>query len=211
MMQFTVVPVTAFEQNCSILWCDVTRKAAVVDPGGNLERIETVLNKHQLSLEKILVTHGHCDHVGGVQALAEQYEVPIEGPQKEDTFWIDKLEQQSQMFGLPKTKVFVPTRWLSAGDTVSVGNEVLEVLHCPGHTPGHIVFFHRASNLAWVGDVLFRGSIGRTDFPRGDHDTLINSIRGQLWSLGDEVRFVSGHGPMSSFGEERRNNPFVAD
>jgi hydroxyacylglutathione hydrolase len=211
MMQFAVVPVTAFEQNCTLLWCDATQQAAVVDPGGNLERIEAALSKRGLSLAKVLVTHGHCDHAGAVRELATQHAVPIEGPQREDAFWIDKLEQQSQMFGLPPARPFTPTRWLEHGDTVSLGNEVLEVLHCPGHTPGHVVFFHRPSHLAIVGDVLFNGSIGRTDFPRGDHDTLIASIKERLWPLGDDVRFIPGHGPMSSFGEERRNNPYVGD
>jgi hydroxyacylglutathione hydrolase len=211
MMQFQVIPVTAFEQNCTLLWCDQTLQAAVVDPGGNLERIEAALADRQLKLEKILVTHGHCDHAGGVHELAMRHDVPIEGPQREDAFWIERLEQQSQMFGLPRTQTFTPTRWLEHGDSVAVGKEPLEVLHCPGHTPGHVVFFHRASGLAIVGDVLFHGSIGRTDFPRGDHDALIASIRERLWPLGDEVRFMPGHGPMSSFGEERRSNPFVAD
>lgn len=211
MMQFQVIPVTAFEQNCTLLWCDQTLRAAVVDPGGNLERIEAAIADRQLKLEKVLVTHGHCDHAGGVYELATRHDAPIEGPQREDAFWLERLEQQSQMFGLPRTQSFTPTRWLEHGDSVAIGEETLEVLHCPGHTPGHVVFFHRASGLAIVGDVLFHGSIGRTDFPRGDHDALIASIRQRLWPLGDEVRFIPGHGPISTFGEERRSNPFVAD
>lgn len=210
-MRFKVVPVTAFEQNCTVLWCEKTRRAAVVDPGGDLDRIVGALDAEGLTLEKILVTHGHCDHAGGAFDLARRYGVPIEGPQREDAFWIDMLEQQSRMFGLPGARRFEPTRWLEDGDTVTVGEEVLEVLHCPGHTPGHVVFFSRPARLALVGDVLFAGSIGRTDFPKGDYDTLIASIRGKLWPLGDAVSFVPGHGPTSTFGHERRSNPFVAD
>ena len=210
-MHFAVVPVTAFDQNSTILWCDKTKRAAVVDPGGDLERIEKVLSQQGLTLEKILITHGHCDHAGGALDLAEQHGVVIEGPQHEDAFWLDKLEDQSRMFGLPATRRFSPSRWLEHGDTVAVGEEVLEVLHCPGHTPGHVVFFSRQSAVAIVGDVLFAGSIGRTDFPRGDYDTLIRSIKGKLFPLGDEVEFVPGHGPSSTFGMERRNNPYVAD
>lgn len=210
-MRFTVVPVTAFDQNCTVVWCEKSKRAAVIDPGGDIDRVEAVIKQEGLTLEKVLVTHGHCDHAGGVLDLAERYSVPIEGPQREDAFWLDKLEDQSRMFGLPGARRFAPTRWLEAGDTVSVGEEVLEVLHCPGHTPGHVVFFSRDDAVAMVGDVLFAGSIGRTDFPRGDHDTLIRSIKQQLWPLGDAVEFIPGHGPRSTFGRERKNNPYVAD
>lgn len=211
MLNYLVIPVTSFEQNCTLLWCDATQRAAVVDPGGDLARIRDAIAARQLTLEKILVTHGHIDHAGAAAELAESTDVAIEGPQQEDAFWLDGLEQQSRMFGLPGARGFKPARWLEQGDTVTVGHETLDVLHCPGHTPGHVVFFHRDSGLALVGDVLFRGSIGRTDFPRGDYDTLIASIRTRLWPLGDEVRFIPGHGPMSSFGHERRSNPFVGD
>lgn len=211
MLNHLVIPVTSFEQNCTLLWCDATRQAAVVDPGGDLARIRQAIAERELTLEKILVTHGHIDHAGAAAELAESSGVAIEGPQQEDAFWLDGLEQQSRMFGLPGARGFTPSRWLEQGDQVTVGNETLEVIHCPGHTPGHVVFFHRESGLALVGDVLFRGSIGRTDFPKGDYDTLIESIRTRLWPLGDEVRFIPGHGPMSSFGFERRSNPFVAD
>ncbi len=210
-MKFTIIPVTPFEQNCSLLWCEETKRAAVVDPGGDLERILDAVDKTGVELEKILLTHAHIDHVGAVATLAHQRALPIEGPHCEDQFWINALPAQSQMFGLPLADTFVPSRWLGQGDTVTFGNVELEVRHCPGHTPGHVIFFHRAARLAIVGDVLFKGSIGRTDFPKGDYATLLRSIREQLWPLGDDVAFIPGHGPMSTFGEERRTNPFVAE
>ncbi|MBK8973348.1 MAG: MBL fold metallo-hydrolase [Hahellaceae bacterium] len=210
-MDYQIVPVTPFEQNCSVIWCPETRKAAVVDPGGDLPRIKAALTKHQLSLESILLTHTHIDHAGGTAALAREFDVPIIGPHIEDLFWIQALPQQAAMFGFPPAEAFTPTRWLTHGDTVQVGNQTLQVVHCPGHTPGHVVFYHDGAKLAWVGDVLFKGSIGRTDFPKGDYQILIDSIRNRLWPLGDEVLFVPGHGPTSTFGEERRSNPFVGD
>jgi glyoxylase-like metal-dependent hydrolase (beta-lactamase superfamily II) len=164
-----------------------------------------------LIIEKILLTHGHIDHAAGAAELAARSSAPIEGPQREDAFWIDQLPEQSRMFGFPLSAAFTPDRWLEDGDTVSFGKVVLEVLHTPGHTPGHVCFFHRPSRLAIVGDVLFAGSIGRTDFPRGNHAALIRSIRQGLWPVGDDVEFIPGHGPMSTFGEERQSNPFVAD
>ncbi len=184
---------------------------AVVDPGGDLDRILAVVKRHGIQLQKILVTHGHLDHAGGVADLARQLKLPIEGPQIEDKFWIDAMAEQGRMFGTRASPSFTPDRWLQDGDTVSVGPLTFEVRHCPGHTPGHVVFFSPAARVAFVGDVLFAGSIGRTDFPRGDYDTLIRSIRKRLWPLGDDVRFVPGHGPESTFGAERRSNPFVAD
>ena len=210
-MKFTIIPVTPFQQNCTLLWCEQTRRAAVVDPGGEVDRILAVAEQESVELEKILLTHAHLDHAGAAAELASQFDLPIEGPHRDDQFWIDALPEQSRMFGLPPVAGFVPTRWLQQGDRVTFGNITLEVLHCPGHTPGHIVFFQRSERLAIVGDVLFRGSIGRTDFPRGDHATLLRSIREKLWPLGDDVRFIPGHGPMSTFGEERRTNPFVSD
>jgi len=210
-MRYLIIPVTPFEQNCTIFWCENTRQAVVIDPGGDVERIQRALNDENLSLAKILVTHGHIDHAGGVAALAELTGVSIiEGPHEEDRFWIEGMPQQSKMFGFPSVRSFEPTRWLKGGDTVSFGDVELAVLHCPGHTPGHVVFYHAPSHLAQVGDVLFQGSIGRTDFPRGDHDTLVRSIKEQLFPLGDTVEFIPGHGPMSTFGEERKYNHFLS-
>lgn len=208
-MRYAIIPVTPFEQNCTLLWCETTREAAVVDPGGDIGRIEAALAERGLKLVKILVTHGHIDHAGGAAALAERSGVPIEGPHEEDRFWIEGMPQQSRMFGFPQVQSFEPQRWLKDGDKVSFGEVELEVLHCPGHTPGHVVFFHRPGRLLQVGDVLFQGSIGRTDFPRGDHATLIRSIREKLFPLGDDVEFIPGHGPLSTLGDERRFNPFV--
>ncbi len=211
MIHCHVVPVTPFEQNCSLLWCDATNRAAVVDPGGDLDRILAAARRQGVTIERILLTHGHIDHAGGTAKLARELGVPVEGPQQEDRFWIQGMPQQSRMFGFPDVEAFEPDRWLADGDTVAVGDETLEVIHAPGHTPGHVVFFHRGARLALVGDVLFAGSIGRTDFPKGDHATLIRSIREKLFPLGDDVTFVPGHGPMSTFGEERAGNPYVGD
>ncbi|ATE61610.1 MBL fold metallo-hydrolase [Thauera sinica] len=211
MIQASIVPVTPFEQNCSIVWCDRTKKAAVVDPGGDLDRILAAAKKLGVTIEKILITHGHIDHAGGTAKLARELGVPVEGPQREDRFWIDGMPQQSKMFGFPDVESFEPDRWLEDGDTVTVGEETLRVIHTPGHTPGHVVFVHADARLAIVGDVLFAGSIGRTDFPRGDHQTLIRSIRNKLFPLGDDIVFIPGHGPTSTFGDERRRNPYVGD
>jgi hydroxyacylglutathione hydrolase len=208
-MQAKVIPVTAFEQNCTLLWCERTLEGVVVDPGGDLDVIIEEAQASGVKLVKILLTHAHIDHAGGTAELAEKLGLPIEGPQREDDFWIKLLPQQSEMFQFPKSRAFVPDRWLEQGDRVSFGEEELEVLHCPGHTPGHVVFFHPGERLAIVGDVLFQGSIGRTDFPRGDHATLVKSIRERLFPLGEDVVFIPGHGPLSTFGEEMRHNPFV--
>jgi glyoxylase-like metal-dependent hydrolase (beta-lactamase superfamily II) len=210
-MQTLTIPVTPFQQNCTLLWCEESLQAAVVDPGGDVELILQAVKDNGLKLVKILLTHGHLDHVGGTAELVSRLGLPVEGPQLEERELIEHLPQQCVMFGFPQVASFTPDRWLEQGDTVSFGHEELEVLYCPGHTAGHIVFFHRGDKLALVGDVLFRGSVGRTDLPRGDHAQLIDSIRGRLWPLGDEVEFVPGHGPRSSFGAERRSNPFVAD
>jgi len=211
MIDLRIVPVTPFEQNCSIVWCDKTRKAAVVDPGGDLERILAKAKELGVTIEKILITHGHIDHAGGTAQLARELGVPVEGPEKADLFWIAGIPQQGKTFGFPGAESFEPDRWLHDGDTVTVGDERLRVIHVPGHTPGHVAFFHADARLAIVGDVLFAGSIGRTDFPRGDHATLIRSIRQKLFPLGDDITFVPGHGPTSTFGEERRSNPYVGD
>ena len=210
-MRTAIIPVTAFAQNCSIVWCETTGAAAVIDPGGDIERILATVREHDIRLEKILLTHAHIDHAGGVAELHRDLGLPIEGPHQGDKFWIDALPEQARMFGQPRCDGFTPGRWLHEGDRVSVGELQFEVLHCPGHTPGHVVFHASGEKLAFVGDVLFAGSIGRTDFPGGDYGTLISSIRNKLFPLGDDVHFVPGHGPGSTFGEERRNNPFVSD
>ena len=210
MLEYQIVPVTPFQQNCSLIWCSETRRGAVVDPGGDLPSIRAAAKSSGVSVEKILLTHGHIDHAGGTAALARELGVPVEGPQIEEKFWIDAMEQQGRMFGIAEGETFTPDRWLEDGEQVTVGQETLQVLHCPGHTPGHVVFFNASSRLAIVGDVLFAGSIGRTDFPKGDMNTLLRSIRTKLWPLGDDVSFIPGHGPMSTIGEERTSNPYAA-
>jgi hydroxyacylglutathione hydrolase len=210
-LRAVIVPVTPFQQNCSIVWCDDTRRGAVIDPGGDLDKVLAEVDKHGITVEKLLLTHAHLDHVGGTADLAERLGVPIEGPHRGDRFWIEQLPEQARNFGFPPARAFEPSRWLEQGDTVTVGEVRFDVRHCPGHTPGHVVFFEPESRVAFVGDVLFQGSIGRTDFPRGDHAALIHSIRDNLFPLGDDVRFVPGHGPMSTFGDERRGNPYVSD
>ena len=210
-MKCAIVPVTAYQQNCSILVCEETKKAAVVDPGGDLEKIEDALKQLGVELEKVFLTHGHMDHCAIADDVRKKYGVIIEGPHEDDRFWIDKLPEWCEMSGFPHADAFESDRWLVEGDTVQFGNQTLQVKHCPGHTPGHVVFFHPEVRVAIVGDVLFQGSIGRTDFPRGNHDDLLNSIREKLWPLGDDVSFIPGHGPTSTFGQERATNPFVAD
>ncbi|QDX81941.1 MBL fold metallo-hydrolase [Denitratisoma sp. DHT3] len=211
-MKYAIIPVTPFMQNCSLLVCETTRHAALVDPGGDVDRILAAVDKAGVTLEKIFLTHGHLDHAGGAGTIAHRLGIPIEGPQRAEAALIQSLPEQGRRFGLGFSgDAFEPDRWLEQGDVVSFGAQTLEVSHCPGHTPGHVIYFHREDKMAWVGDVLFAGSVGRTDLPGGDHRALIRSIREKLWPLGDDVEFVSGHGPNSTFGRERKINPFVAD
>ena len=210
MLKLLIVPVTAFQQNCSIAFCDVTKQTAIIDPGGDLERIEAVIKTHQLTPERVLITHGHLDHAGAAAALARTYDIPIEGPHPDDQFLLEALDAQGQQFNM-QAESFLPDRWLDTGDEVHIGEERLAVRHCPGHTPGHIIFHHDEGHIAVVGDVLFAGSIGRTDLPRGNHEQLLQSIREQLWPLGDAVTFVPGHGATSTFGHEKLTNPYVAE
>lgn len=205
-----IIPVTPLQQNCTLLWCTNTMRAAFVDPGGDLPRLRAAAEQARVTVEKILLTHGHIDHAGEAGVFAHELGIPIEGPHEADRFWIARLEDDGRAWGLRGTP-FEPDRWLEDGDTVTVGELTLDVRHCPGHTPGHIVFHHSESKLAVVGDVLFRGSIGRWDFPMGDHAQLIDSIRRKLWPMGNDTAFVPGHGPMSTFGHERATNPLVGD
>lgn len=209
-MKAAILPVTPLQQNCSLIWCTATRKAALVDPGGDLPKIKSAVSKADVAVEKILLTHGHIDHCGEAGVLAKELGLPIEGPHEADRFWISRLDEDGARYGI-RGEAFEPDRWLAEGDTVTVGDLTLEVLHCPGHTPGHIVFIHRPSKFAIVGDVLFQGSVGRTDFPLGNHAALIEAIRTKLWPLGDDITFIPGHGPVSTFGQERKTNPFVGD
>ena len=207
-MEFTILPVTPYQQNCSLVW-DAAGRAALIDPGGEAGRLRAEVAKRGLTLESILLTHGHLDHVGAAVELRDALGIPIIGPQREEQFWLDLLPQQAELFSFPPAVAFTPDQWLEDGDRVAVGAIHFDVLHCPGHTPGHVVFYQPEARLAFVGDVLFKGSIGRTDFPRGDHEALLAAIRDKLFPLGDDVRFVPGHGAMSTFGHERRDNPFV--
>jgi hydroxyacylglutathione hydrolase len=209
-MKVAILPVTPLQQNCTLVWCTRTMRAALIDPGGDLPMLKQAVAKAGVSLEKILLTHGHLDHCGEAGRLAGQLGVPIEGPHEADRFWIARLGDDARAYGM-EGESFEPDRWLADGDAVTIGDLTLDVIHCPGHTPGHVVFHHPPSRFAIVGDVLFQGSIGRTDFPMGNHRQLLDSITLKLWPLGEEVRFVPGHGPTSSFGHERRTNPFVGD
>ncbi len=209
-LRAVIIPVTPLQQNCTLFWCTQTNKGALVDPGGDLHKLKDAVAKTGVELEKLLVTHGHIDHCGETGLLAKELGLTIEGPHEADRFWIDKLEDDGRKYGV-NGQVFEPDRWLHDGDTVMVGNLTLDVIHCPGHTPGHVVFYHAPSRLAIVGDVLFQGSIGRTDFPMGNHQDLIDAITQKLWPLGNDVTFIPGHGPTSNFGHERKTNAYVSD
>jgi glyoxylase-like metal-dependent hydrolase (beta-lactamase superfamily II) len=206
-----VTPVTPLQQNCTTVWCTKTNKAAVIDPGGSVDAILSEIGRRGLTLDAIWITHGHLDHAGAAAEMQEKTGVDIIGPQAEDQFWIDLIPTQGQKYGLPDVRSFTPTRFLDDGDVLTLGETTWEVVHCPGHTPGHVIFFNREARFAQVGDVLFQGSIGRTDFPRSDHGALLHAITTKLWPLGDDVTFVPGHGPHSTFGAERRTNPYVSD
>ena len=209
-LKAAIIPVTPLQQNCTLLWCTRTMRGAFVDPGGDIGRLKAAAAQHGVTIEKILLTHGHIDHCGSAKLLADELGVKIEGPHLADKFWIDRLAEDGARSGIEGVP-FASDRWLKEGDTAIVGELRFDVYHCPGHTPGHIVFHHPESKLALVGDVLFQGSIGRTDFPMGDHQALLDAIVAKLWPLGDDTAFIPGHGPMSNFGHERRTNPFVGD
>jgi len=208
-MNYEIIPVTAFSQNCSLIWCATTLQAAIVDPGGDAEKIRAQVTEKGVTVTQILLTHGHLDHVGAAAELAAFYAVPVIGPHKADAFWLEGLPTQSQMFGFPECAPLTPDRWLDEGEVVHTGDISLEVLLCPGHTPGHIVFFDRVSRLLISGDVIFSGGVGRTDFPQGSHTDLIDAIKRKLLPLGDDVTFLPGHGPISTLGRERISNPFL--
>jgi len=209
-LKAAIIPVTPLQQNCTLLWCTKTMRGAFVDPGGDLHKLKAAAAQAGVTIEKILLTHGHIDHAGSAGVLAAELGVPIEGPHRDDIYWIERLAEDGARYGIVG-KSFEPARWLDDGDTVTVGELTLDVRHCPGHTPGHVVFHHPESKLALVGDVLFQGSVGRWDFPHGNQQDLIRSITERLWPMGDETAFVPGHGQMSTFGHERATNPFVGD
>lgn len=208
-MKAAIVPVTPFEQNCTIIWDDETKKGAVIDPGGDMSRIEGAIAELGVTIEKIIVTHGHVDHICAVADLRDKLNIPVEGPHQADAFLIDNLPTIAANYGMHGARSFTPDRWLDEGDTVEIGGMTFDILHCPGHSPGSVVFVQKEQRFALVGDVLFRGSVGRTDLAGGDTDTLISSIRNKLLPLGDDVAFICGHGPMSTIGEERESNPFL--
>lgn len=210
-LQIRIVPVTPLQQNCSMIFDPATKRAAFVDPGGDVERLVGALDHFGLTLTRIWLTHGHFDHAGAAAELRERTGVPVEGPHRDDQFWLDQIEEGARRFGLSGFKNVTPDRYLDDGDVLEFEGVRFDVAHTPGHTPGHVVIYNTAAKIAFVGDVLFAGSIGRTDFPRGDHAQLIASITTKLWPLGEDMAFVPGHGPTSTFGQERRTNPFVAD
>jgi glyoxylase-like metal-dependent hydrolase (beta-lactamase superfamily II) len=210
-LQITVIPVTPYRQNCSLVWCTKSRRAAAIDPGGDLTLLKKTISSQGLTLEKVLLTHGHLDHASGATKLAREMGVAIEGPHPDDCFLLEELGRNTGRRGFADAEDCNPDRWLADGDVVTVGQVEFGVHHCPGHTPGHVVLFNQANRIAFVGDMLFAGSVGRSDFPRGNHADLVRSITERLWPLGDDMRFVPGHGQMSTFGWERKTNPYVSD
>lgn len=204
-----IIPVTAFQQNCTLIWSEPDKRGVVIDPGGDIDLIMQTIEKAGAKVERILLTHGHIDHAAGADELRERLKVPIEGPHQADKMLLDNLVRQGAAYGMAEARNVTPDRWLNEGDTVNIGSLVFKVMHCPGHSPGSVVFFNNEMHFAIVGDVLFNGSVGRTDLPGGDHDTLMKSIKEKLLPLGDEVGFICGHGPGSTIGDERRGNPFL--
>jgi glyoxylase-like metal-dependent hydrolase (beta-lactamase superfamily II) len=209
-LKVAIIPVTQLQQNCTLVWCTKTMRGAFIDAGGDLDKLKLAIERSGVTIEKLLVTHGHIDHCGSTGVLAKELGVPIEGPHEADRYWINKLADDGKRWGI-RGEIFEPDRWLHDGDTVTLGDLTLDVIHCPGHTPGHVVFVHQPSRFAIVGDVIFQGSIGRTDFPLGNHQDLIDSITQKLWPLGNDITFVPGHGPTSTFGQERKTNGYVSD
>ena len=210
-LDIRIIPVTPLQQNTSLIWHRETKEGVFVDPGGETDRLMAAAEQFGVKIVAVWLTHGHLDHAGAATAVSERTGCPIIGPHKDDQWLLDDIEAQGAKYGIADGKNVVPTRYLEEGDTLTLGTETFGVTHCPGHTPGHVVIYHQAGQLAFVGDVLFRGSVGRTDFPKGNQQQLIDSIVNNLWPLGDAMRFVPGHGPMSTFGQERKDNPFVAD
>ena len=210
-LKAAIVHVTPFEQNCSLVWDEATTRGAVIDPGGDVERIEQAIAQVGLTVEKIVLTHGHLDHVGGAAELKAKLGVQIEGPHIADKFLMEGVEKQAANYGLEGMRNATSDRWMEEGQTLTVGGHDFEIFHCPGHSPGSLVYVNRPNRFALVGDVIFRGSIGRTDFPYGDHDALIRAIKTKLLPLGDEIAFICGHGPMGQFGMERQSNPFLVE
>lgn len=211
MLRYQIIPVTPFQQNCTVFWNEETKKGAIVDPGGDLSMLDKFIDEQGIEIEKILVTHGHLDHAGAVADMAAARQVPIIGPHIEDKFWIDGMPEAAAAYNFPEAKAFEPDQWLEHGDTVEAAGVTFDVVHAPGHTPGHVVFVQKDDKVAMVGDVLFQGSIGRTDFPKGDYNQLISSITERLWPLGLDITFIPGHGPTSTFEQEKKTNPFVSD
>ena len=210
MLQVKIVPVTAFAQNCSIVWDDDSKQAVLIDAGGDAQKLQQEVEALGLTVQALWVTHGHLDHVGAVGELARVWQVPVIGPQQEDQFWLDALQDVSVRYGFPIPEPVHVTQWLEGGETLSLGSHQFEVRYAPGHTPGHVMFYSAEYGLLWTGDVLFKGSIGRTDFPRGNHQQLLDSIQRECFSLPDDTQFISGHGPISTIGYEKQFNPFVA-